>query len=151
MIIIPIICGDFTKIIDENKGLVKWIKKQYDLGSEIACLCVGSFFLASTGLLDGSNCAVHWGCQNDFKNMFPKVNVLEHTIITDDNGIYTSGGNYSFLNLLLYIIEKHIGREITVLASKMFDIDIDRKVQSQFSIFIGQKRHEDKEVLQAQN
>jgi transcriptional regulator GlxA family with amidase domain len=78
------------------------------------------------------------------------VNILDDTIITDENGIYTCGGGYSYLNLLLYIIEKHLGREMAILASKMFEIDIERKNQNQFMIFMGQKRHGDKNVLDAQ-
>ncbi len=150
LIIIPIICGDFTKMIKVNEVFVDWIKQQYHNNAEIASLCVGSFFLASTGLLDGKNCATHWASKNDFQMMFPGINVLEDTIITEENGIYTSGGTYSYLNLLLYIIEKHLGREMSVLASKMFEIDIERKNQNQFAIFIGQKRHGDMEVLKAQ-
>lgn len=63
---------------------------------------------------------------------------------------YTCAGGYSYLNLLLYIIEKHPGKEMSILASKMFEIDIERKSQHPFVIFIGQKKHADKEVLSAQ-
>lgn len=150
LIIIPIICGDFEKTLKSNEGYCDWIKEQYQNGAEIASLCVGSFFLASTGLLNGKKCATHWAAKNEFQIMFPTVNLIEDTIITDENGIYTSGGTYSYLNLLLYIIEKHLGREMSVLASKMFEIDIERKSQNQFIIFMGQKRHDDGEVLKAQ-
>lgn len=150
LIVIPIICGDFSKTLKANEGFSDWIKEQYHNGAEIASLCVGSFFLASTGLLNGRKCATHWAAKNDFEIMFPAVNLIEDTIITDENGIYTSGGTYSYLNLLLYIIEKHLGREMSVLASKMFEIDIERKSQNQFIIFMGQKRHNDEEILKAQ-
>jgi transcriptional regulator GlxA family with amidase domain len=150
LIIIPIICGDIPKVLMANKEFSAWLIKQYKSGSEIASLCVGTFFLASTGLLDGKKCSAHWASKNDFQAMFPKVNVIEDTIMTEENGIYTSGGAYSHLNLLLYIIEKHLGREMSVLASKMFEIDIERKNQNQFAIFMGQKRHNDHEVLKAQ-
>ena len=150
LIIIPIICGDFAKMIKANKQFIEWIIKQYHNGAEIASLCVGSFFLASTGLLNGKKCATHWASKNDFQLMFPRVDVLDSTIITDEDGIYTSGGTYSYLNLLLYIIEKHVGREMSILASKMFEIDIERKSQNQFVIFLGQKRHDDMDVLKAQ-
>jgi transcriptional regulator GlxA family with amidase domain len=111
---------------------------------------VGSFFLASTGLLDNRKCAIHWAAKDEFQSMYPKVQVIDETIITDESGIYTCGGGYSFLNLLLYIIEKHLGREMSVLASKMFEIDIERKKQHPFVIFMGQKRHNDEEILKAQ-
>jgi len=150
VIVIPILCGDFSEAVKTNEKYCDWVTSQYLNGAEIVSLCVGSFFLASTGLLKSRKCAIHWAAKNDFKAMFPDVNVIDDTIITDENGIYTCGGGYSYLNLLLYIIEKHLGREMSILASKMFEIDIERKSQNPFMIFVGQKRHEDKHVLNAQ-
>ena len=89
LIIIPIICGDFQKNLNANKEFNTWVVNQYKSGSEIASLCVGTFFLASTGLLDGKKCAIHWASKNDFRAMFPKVNVIEDVIMTEENGIYT--------------------------------------------------------------
>jgi transcriptional regulator GlxA family with amidase domain len=150
VIVIPLLCGDFEKAILKNKRYTDWVIAQYDNHAEIVCLCVGSFFLASTGLLKNKNCAVHWAVKNEFTAMFPDINITDNTIITDENGIYTCGGGFSYLNLLLYIFEKHLGREISILASKMFEIDIERKSQNPFVIFMGQKQHRDEIVLQAQ-
>ncbi|MDR6805955.1 transcriptional regulator GlxA family with amidase domain [Dyadobacter sp. BE34] len=149
--IIPLLCGDFAKALQSNEGYADWLIRQYNMGAELVTLCVGSFFLASTGLLNGRSCAVHWAAKNEFESLFPQVSLIEDRIITDEAGIYTCAGGYSYLNLLLYVIEKHLGREISILASKMFEIDIDRKSQNPFRIFMGQKRHEDKEILSAQD
>lgn len=150
VIIIPLLCNDFTKAIAKNEEYQKWVAAQYHNNTEIVCLCVGSFFLAATGLLNNRKCAVHWAAKNEFKSMFPEVKIIDDSIVTDENGIYTCGGGYSYLNLLLYVIEKHLGREISVLASKMFEIDIERKSQNPFMIFAGQKKHGDELVLKAQ-
>jgi len=150
IIVIPLLCGDFPNAISRNKGYIDWVIHHYHNNVEIVCLCVGSFFLASTGLLEDRKCAVHWAAENEFRILFPKVKVINDNIITDEKGIYTCGGGYSYLNLLLYIIEKKLGREMSVLASKMFEIDIERKSQNPFMIFIGQKRHGDEAVLKAQ-
>lgn len=150
VVVIPLLCGDFSKALKANEKYRDWVISQYHNGAEIVSLCVGSFFLASTGLLNNRKCAIHWAAKNDFKEMFPGILVVEDSIITDECGIYTCGGGYSYLNLLLYIIEKHLGREMSILASKMFEIDIERKSQNPFMIFMGQKRHADKPVLDAQ-
>lgn len=150
VIVLPLLCGDFKKAIEENKNYTDWLIQQYRQGAEVVCLCVGSFYLASTGLLDGRKCAIHWAARNEFTNMFPKIEIADNSIITDENGIYTCGGGYSYLNLLLYIFEKHLGREISILASKMFEIDIERKTQNPFAIFIGQKKHGDEAVIKGQ-
>lgn len=150
LIVIPLLCGDFRIALEKNKAYAQWVTEQYRDGAEILSLCVGSFFLASTGLLDHKKCAIHWAAKNEFSMMFPRINIIADSIITDENGIYTCGGGFSYLNLLLYIIEKHLGREMSILASKMFEIDIERKSQNPFMIFLGQKMHDDKEVLGAQ-
>jgi transcriptional regulator GlxA family with amidase domain len=150
VIVLPLLCGDFPKAISKNRKYKDWIIAQYHNNAEIVCLCVGSFFLASTGLLTNRRCAVHWAAKNEFTAMFPDVKIIDDTIITDEKGIYTCGGGYSYLNLLLYIIEKHVGREMSILAAKMFEIDIERKSQNPFMIFAGQKSHGDEIILKAQ-
>jgi transcriptional regulator GlxA family with amidase domain len=150
LLIIPAIHGDIKKVLETNSDFVPWIITQYKAGAEVASLCIGAFLLASTGLLKGKNCATHWLMADEFRRMFPDVNLVDDRIITDERGIYTSGGAYSSLNLNLYLIEKFIGREMAVLSSKIFEIDIDRDSQSPFIIFKGQKDHNDEEVGQAQ-
>lgn len=150
LIFIPAIHGQFPKAVDDNKEFIPWIVQQFNNGAEVASLCIGSFFLAATGLLKGKQCATHWRFANEFRALYPDVNLMDDKIITDDNGIYTSGGAYSYLNLLVYMIEKYAGRDVAILISKAFGIDFDRTVQSPFIIFQGQKAHEDETVKQAQ-
>jgi transcriptional regulator GlxA family with amidase domain len=150
LIIIPAIHGDPKKIIEDNKVLLPWIVDQYKGGSEIASLCIGVFFLAATGLLEGKQCATHWSSVNEFRKMYPGVTVVDDKIMTEEDGIYTSGGAYSYLNLLLYLVEKYAGREVAVIIAKAYSIDIDRSNQSPFIIFTGQKAHEDESIKKAQ-
>lgn len=150
LIIIPAVNGDMEKVIEINKDFFPWINKQHAGGAEVASLCVGAFLLASTGLLKGKKCATHWMGTNDFRKMFPDVELVSEKIITDEKGIYSSGGATSFWNLLLYIIEKYTNRDLAITMSKYFEIEIDRYNQSTFIIFQGQKDHEDEHVKKAQ-
>jgi transcriptional regulator GlxA family with amidase domain len=50
----------------------------------------------------------------------------------------------------LHLVEKHAGRDMAILASKFFLLDIARQSQSPFAIFKGQREHEDKQILQVQ-
>jgi transcriptional regulator GlxA family with amidase domain len=150
LIIIPAIDGDMPKLIEQNEAFIPWILKQYKGGAEVASLCVGAFLLASTGLVNGRQCATHWMAANDFRRMFPEVDLVEEKIITDENGIYSSGGAFSYLNLILYLVEKYAGRDVAIFMSKAFQIDIERRSQSPFIKFNGQKGHEDEAVKKAQ-
>ena len=124
--------GQPDEAIAMNEGFLPWIVERYKAGAEIASLCVGAFLLAATGLLKGRECATHWGAANLFRKQFPDVTLVSESIITDDAGIYTSGGAHSFWNLLLYLLEKYTDREIAIFASKYYEIEIDRDRQSSF-------------------
>lgn len=150
LIIIPSLNHNYSSAVKGNGPLIDWIKKQYKNGAEVASICTGAFMLASSGLLDGKNCATHWAAADSFRDMFPKVNLQTGQLITDENGIYTNGGAYSFLNLIVYLVEKYYGRQTAIFCSKVFQIALDRQSQSDFIIFKGQKQHGDDMVRNAQ-
>lgn len=151
LIIVTTIMGDMNRALTLNAPFVSWIKFQCRTnGCEVASLCTGAFLLAETGLLDGKSCATHWIAHQEFRQRFPQVNLLAENIISEDNGIYSSGGAYSFLNLLLHLVEKYTGRETAIWCSKLFEIELDRNDQNQFIIFTGQKDHSDDVILKAQ-
>jgi transcriptional regulator GlxA family with amidase domain len=150
LIIIPSLNHNYQTTVKANQLLINWIEKQYKSGAEIASICTGAFLLASSGLMDGKACSTHWAAANTFRALFPKVNLQEDKLITDENGIYTNGGAYSFLNLMIYLVEKYYDRQTAIFCAKVFQIEIDRQTQSAFTIFTGQKLHGDEMVIKAQ-
>ena len=150
LIIIPSLNHNYQKAVKGNKLLIEWIEQQYKDGAEIASICTGAFMLASTGLLDGKSCSTHWAVADTFRSVFPKVHLQTDQLITDENGIYTNGGAYSFLNLIIYLVEKYYDRQTAIFCSKVFQIEMDRQSQSAFTIFTGQKLHGDEMVKKAQ-
>jgi transcriptional regulator GlxA family with amidase domain len=150
MVIIPSLNHNYTTALESNKTVTEWIAKQYRNGAEIASICTGAYLLAATGLLDGKSCSTHWAATEDFRKLYPKVKLQPDKLITDENGIYTNGGAYSFLNLIIYLVEKKFDRQTAIYCSKIFQVEMDRQSQSEFIIFTGQKQHEDETVKDAQ-
>lgn len=150
LVLIPAISGHIETAIRKNRTFLPWIVDQYKGGAEVASLCIGAFILASTGLLNGKSCSTHWLFANEFKSMFPEIELVDNKVITEQNGLYSSGGASSYWNLLLHLVEKYTSREIAILASKFFVLDISRTSQSPFSIFKGQKIHNDPEIVRVQ-
>ncbi len=150
LIVIPSLNHNYKLALKDNELLIAWLEKQYKNGAEIATICTGAFMLAASGMLNGRSCSTHWSVTENFRMMFPKVNLQIDKLITDENGIYTNGGAYSFLNLMLYLIEKYYDRQTAIYCSKVFQIEMDRNTQSEFAIFTGQKKHDDDVILQAQ-
>jgi transcriptional regulator GlxA family with amidase domain len=151
IIIIPAMHGDLPTAMEANAAFLPWITEQYKKGAELVSFCIAAFFVASTGLLNGKKCATHWIAANQFRAMFPEVILVDDRIMTEEDGIYSSGGAYSFLNLLAYLIEKYAGRDVAIRIAKTFMIDIDRESQSPFIMFNGQKTHEDEPIKKAQD
>jgi transcriptional regulator GlxA family with amidase domain len=150
LILVPAIGGDLQAAIKKNEAFLPWIVNQYNQGAEVASLCIGAFLLASTGLLNGKECSSHWRTANEFREMFPEVTLVDGRIVTEQQGLYSSGGATSYWNMLLHLVEKHAGREMAIMAAKVFALEIDRKTQSPFVMFNGQKTHEDEPIKQAQ-
>lgn len=150
LIFIPAISGDVREAVKMNEAVLPWLIEQHEKGAELASLCIGAFLLAATGLLNGKKCSTHWNAAHDFRAMFPDVELVDGSIITEEGRIYSSGGANSYWRLLLYLVEKYTDRDTAILASKYFAVDIDRESQSAFMMFTGQKNHGDEAIVKAQ-
>ncbi|TWW00119.1 GlxA family transcriptional regulator [Chitinophaga pinensis] len=150
LIVIPPLSGNLKATLERNKAFLPWIIDHYHQGAEVASLCIGSFMLAATGLLNGRECSSHWASAAEFRAMFPEVDLIDGRIITEEQGLYSSGGATSYWNLLLHLVEKMTDRELAIRIAKLFALEIDRKTQSPFVMFNGQKKHEDEPIKKAQ-
>lgn len=151
LFIIPaLIDSDMSKAVASNEPALPLIAAIHAKGTEVASLCLGAFLLAATGILDHKKCSTHWAYYHEFMQLYPQVEITDGTVITDEAGVYSSGGANSIWNLLLYLVEKYTNRETAILLAKYFAIDIDRNSQNAFSIFKGQKDHNDEGVIKAQ-
>ena len=135
----------------ENQQFIEWIQERSRLNNaEVASMCVGAFILAATGLLDNRPCSTHWAAVPLFKQMYPHIELQPEHIITDNNGIYTSGGAMAYQYLALYLIGKYCGRAVALWASKLFLIDMERSSQLHFSTTKAPQNHTDTPILEAQ-
>lgn len=150
LIIIPSFAGNVLGATHLNRDYAVWIAEQYKKGCEVASLCTGAFLLGFSGIAKGKQCTTHWQYANEFRYFYPSVKVVEEKLITDHNGIYSSGGSNAYWNLLLYLVEKYTDRQIAIHTSKYFVVDMDRHGQSPFAVFSGLKDHEDETIKDAQ-
>lgn len=150
LVIVPSLNHNYHLALAQNGGMIDWIAGQYRKGASVASICTGAYLLAEAGILDGRSCSTHWSAAGELARLYPKINLCADELITDENGIMTNGGAYSFLNLILYLIEKYYDRETAIYCSKVFQIELNRNCQSMFMIFSGQHSHGDELVKKAQ-
>lgn len=150
LIIIPSLTGHASSSAYLNKDCAVWIADEYKNGTEVASLCTGAFLLAFSGILDGKQCTTHWAYANEFRYYYPSVTLVDEKVITDQDGLYSSGGSNAYWNLLIHLVEKYTNREMAIRTAKYFVIDLDKNNQSVFIIFQGLKDHEDEIILKSQ-
>ena len=150
LIIIPALNGDMMSATHNNRFFVDWIVKQYKKNAEVASLCTGAFMLAYSGLLKNKKCTTHWEYANEFRYFYPNVELIDEKIIVEHNGLYSSGGSNAYWNLLLFLVEKFVTREMSIQIAKHFVVNLDKVNQTPFVIFNGLKDHDDEQVLKAQ-
>jgi transcriptional regulator GlxA family with amidase domain len=150
LIIIPAMMGDMVSSTYKNIDYAPWIAQQYKNGAEVASLCVGAFLMAFSGILKNKQCTTHWLYANEFRHFYPSAILVEEKVMTAQQGVYSSGGNNAYWNLLLYLVEKYTNRQIAIHTAKYFVIDLDRHQQTPFVIFSGLKDHEDEVIKEAQ-
>ena len=150
LIIIPALNGDMLTATHNNRFFVDWIVKQYKRNAEIASLCTGAFMLAFSGLLKNKKCTTHWQYANEFRHFYPDVELVDDKIIIEHNGLYSSGGNNAYWNLLLFLVEKFVNRQMAIQIAKYFVVNMDKLNQTPFIIFNGLKDHDDAEILRSQ-
>ncbi|WP_329263137.1 AraC family transcriptional regulator [Actinoallomurus sp. NBC_01490] len=73
-------------------------------GTRIASICTGSFVLAAAGLLTGRRATTHWRSSARFQERFPDVIFDLDVLYTDDDGVLTSAGAASGIDLCLHMI-----------------------------------------------
>lgn len=122
--------GDFLMIPGSNAAyltsaefkkqtqLLAWLTRLHQNGINVCSICSSAFALAECGLLDNIPCTTHFKKTKDLQQSYPKAKVIENILFTDHNGIYTSAGIASGIDLTLHIIEKLKGSHLAHLVAR---------------------------------
>ena len=151
LILVPAFAsGDMKLALASNASIAEWLRKQHACGAEIASVCTGAFLLAASGLLDNKIATTHIDASGAFEAAFPMVTLHEKAVVTEDQGIYTSGGATSSFHLLLHLVEKYCDRAMAIRTAKYFAIDMDREQQTCFRSFQPKTTDQDPLVSELQ-
>jgi transcriptional regulator GlxA family with amidase domain len=128
----------------------EWLRSHHDRGTVIGAICLGSFLLAATGLLDGKTATTHWGFVEHFRERFPRVMLRPDKLITDEGDLLCSGACHSYIDLSLHLIERFCGPEIALECSKTILHDRCRDTQKPYAVHRFRKDHNDQRILEIQ-
>ena len=81
-------------------------------GCRIVSVCLGTFVLAATGLLDGRHATTHWRFCGELSAAYPRVHVDPGVLYVDEGDVLTSGGVAAGIDLCLHLVRKDHGAEV---------------------------------------
>ncbi len=101
-----------------HAGLSKCARAGIVLGS----LSGGSFILARAGLLNGYRCTIHWEFQPAFAEAFPELE-LSPGLFVIDRDRWTGSGGIASMDMMLHLIERDHGAQLSRAVGNQFQID----------------------------
>ncbi|WP_434777906.1 helix-turn-helix domain-containing protein [Neisseria sp. Ec49-e6-T10] len=84
----------------------------YQRGAQIVGLCLGTYVLAATGLLDQKKASTHWEFADDFSRRFPSVQLDMSALYIEEDRLVTSAGTAAGLDCCLHLIRQRYGGQI---------------------------------------
>ncbi|MFJ4868832.1 GlxA family transcriptional regulator [Streptomyces sp. NPDC088757] len=104
-------------------------------GTRIASICVGTFPLAATGLLDGLRVTTHWQVAGLLAALHPEVDVDPDVLYVDNGRFLTSAGAAAGLDLCLHMIRRDYGSAVAADAARLSVMPLEREGgQAQFIV-----------------
>jgi transcriptional regulator GlxA family with amidase domain len=73
-------------------------------GGTVASVCSGAFALGRAGLLDDRRCTTHHELQEELARQHPRAHVVRDVLFIEDQGVVTSAGIASGIDLALHLI-----------------------------------------------
>lgn len=114
-----IVCGGTGIQSAVTREHITWLRTQARRTKRMGGVCTGSWALAQAGLLDGFDCSVHWEFLAAMQEAFPRVN-LSSSLFTLDRDRVTSSGGTAPLDMMLHLISRDHGHELSAAISDMF-------------------------------
>jgi transcriptional regulator GlxA family with amidase domain len=136
---LDILNGPLRPVIQK---LMEWMRQSYKIGANLCSVCTGAFVLAATGILNQKICTTHWKYTKKLQQLYPTIKVQENVLFTEKDGIFTSAGIASGIDLALYIVEKEMGAQFAHKVAREIVVYIRRAGhESQESIFLHYRNH----------
>jgi transcriptional regulator GlxA family with amidase domain len=109
LLVVP---GGFgTRALVADAEVLGWIRTVAAQARKVTSVCTGSLLLTRAGLLQGKRATTHWGALDLLASLDGGVQVERELRVVDD-GIITSAGVASGIDMAFYVVETLFGRAV---------------------------------------
>jgi transcriptional regulator GlxA family with amidase domain len=133
--------------------VVQWLSRMHDNGATLCSACSGLLLLAETNLLSGREATMHWAYESTFRRNYPDVQLrLEEMLVTagERGELVMSGAAMAWHDLVLYLIDRYVGRPSAQSIARFFAMRWHDDGQSPYIGFAPSTAHGDAAVADAQ-
>jgi len=109
---ILVVPGGFgTRPLLQEAETIEWIRRTAAAARRTASICTGALLLARAGLLDGRRATTHWDAFGLLATLGNGITIDREARFVDD-GVLTSAGLASGMDLALHLVETLCGRAV---------------------------------------
>lgn len=103
--------GVGTRPLLHDAETLEWIRRVAAGARRVTSVCTGSLLFARAGLLQGRSATTHWGALDLLASLDGGVVVDRERRVVDD-GVITSAGVASGIDMAFYVVESLFGRAV---------------------------------------
>jgi transcriptional regulator GlxA family with amidase domain len=146
-----VVVGSVGSRIDEDAGLLSWLREMALGVRRLSTVCIGAFLLAEAGLLRGRRVTTHWAFAKELAEKHPEVRVDSDPIWVRDGNIYTSAGVTTGIDLALAMVEEDYGGAVALKVARYLVVFLRRPGnQAQFSVSLSAQTSDHKSLRDLQ-
>jgi len=107
------VCGgnDYLNSAPAQPELLEYLRRAAASRVRLIGVCTGTFTIAQTGLVGTRRVCVNWNVFNLFKKKFPNISASTDHLYLDEGDLITCAGSTAAIDLGLYLIARHCGRD----------------------------------------
>lgn len=140
----------FVRFLGQQAETLAWLRAQWNAGAWVGANCTGTFLLAQSGLLDGKAATTTWWLSQQFRSLFPKVDLQFRSVLTEGDRLICAGATATYLLQVIRMIEQFMGPAIAGQSAKSMLIDVSHTSQVPYVPLLTETRHADSVVERAQ-
>lgn len=91
--------------------LSDWLRSAAAARVHLLGICTGTFALAHADLIGSRTVCVHWNVLDTFCASFPKTRAVVDRLFIDEGDLITCAGSTAAIDLGLYLVTRHCGRD----------------------------------------
>ncbi|GAA2218498.1 DJ-1/PfpI family protein [Promicromonospora sukumoe] len=128
------------------------LREHHARGGTVASICAGADALGQAGLLDGRRCTTHHAVQDALAARHPRAHVVRDVLFTTDDGVVTSAGIASGIDLSLHLLAMRHGPAVAARVAREMVVYARRNgAEPQASAMLRHRSHVDDTVHRAQD